>query len=128
MIKDPLLMFVDSDKNYKYIITSLMLRERKYIFAHNGVQALKKYEEEKPDIIFMEVDLPDINGQELLQKFKQDNPSIFVVMVTSNTRADVVMNLIKLGVNGYVQKPLTRERLNAYIAKYNKENVLDELF
>jgi DNA-binding NtrC family response regulator len=128
MTKGPLLMFIDQDRNYKHIISSLLLRERKYIFASTGTQAMKMYEEDKPDMIFMEVQLPDIDGQELLEKFKQINPSLFIVMLTTITRVDTVMNCIKLGANGYICKPLTKERLNAYINKYNKENILDELY
>ena len=83
---------------------------------------LKLFEEEKPDIIFLDIGLPDGNGQKLLREFITIDPSSFVVMMTgNNTQKDVQEAMIN-GASGYIIKPFDVKQVKKFVAHYLKKN------
>jgi two-component system chemotaxis response regulator CheY len=81
--------------------------------AGDGVQALKLLESIKVDLILLDVNMPDMNGLELLSKLKSDVglKIIPVVMVTSEGGEASVLEAVKLGAAGYVRKPFTADQI-----------------
>ena len=60
----------------------------------------------KPDLVLMDVSMPKMNGLEALQQIKQQSPEITVVMLTASDEDQVLMEAIRLGANGFLQKNL----------------------
>jgi DNA-binding NarL/FixJ family response regulator len=72
--------------------------------ASDGLEVLSKAEELRPDLIFMDIGLPKLNGLEVARRVLQFNPSAKIVFLTQETDTDVVREALKLGASGYVLK------------------------
>jgi diguanylate cyclase (GGDEF)-like protein len=76
--------------------------------AYDGTTAIEEVEKKTPDLILLDVMLPDINGLELLKKFRKKNKidSLPIIMVSAFNDVDSVAKCIKLGASDYLPKPL----------------------
>ena len=83
--------------------------------AKNGVLALESIEKSKPDIVFLDVMMPEMDGLETLQAIKAKHPEIIVIMITGNPSAENVKESIQGGAGGFIIKP------------FNSAKVLDTL-
>ncbi|AAB90207.1 response regulator [Archaeoglobus fulgidus] len=73
--------------------------------AENGKQAVEMYKQLKPDIVTMDIVMPEMNGIEALKAIKKIDPSAKVVMCTAVGQEQMVKAAIKLGAKGYIVKP-----------------------
>lgn len=94
------------------------LPEHTVVFARNVEDAKQCYAENLPDITFLDIDLPDGNGFDLLDHILSQEPDAYVVMLTgSKIEADVKTARTK-GAKGYIIKPFTKSKIEKYIAEY----------
>jgi CheY-like chemotaxis protein len=121
-------MLVDDDKIFNFLsektITSLGLANEIH-FASNGEQALqilKLYKEgkvQKPDIIFLDIDMPVMNGYEFIEAFANldlpDKQQITIVVLTSSINPDDIERAKQLGIKYYFNKPLSKEEIKKLI-------------
>ena len=87
--------------------------------AGNGKEALDLLRKEEIDLIICDLVMPEMTGMELLQACKND-PQISripFIMVTAEAQKETVMEAIKAGVDNYITKPFTPERLQDAISK-----------
>ncbi|KKO44619.1 DNA-binding protein [Arsukibacterium ikkense] len=74
----------------------------------------------QPDIIFLDIELPDHSGLELLAQFKQEKPACFVVMVSGASTLDNVTQSIKMGAATFIVKPFSGDKILAAIRLFEK--------
>ena len=96
----------------KMVRTSLKLylKELGYqnvIEAQNGQDAVDKHSAEKPDFIFMDIVMPEMNGTEALKLIREQDSATPIVMLTSVADKNVITQCTDLGIDGYILKPLT---------------------
>jgi len=105
----------------------IMLVELKYEvvgLAKDGHQALAAYDILKPDIVLMDVDIPDMNGIEVLSILKEKDQSVKIVILTAQHDSDIIKFALKAGAENYLFKPPTFTKLNDAIRKIlPKENI-----
>ncbi len=75
----------------------------------------------KPDVVLLDLHMPNISGFSLLQKIKKDFPETIVIMITGDNTLDVAIKCTKLGASDYFVKPLDHSRLIDVIDKSIKE-------
>lgn len=85
--------------------------------AHSGKQALESIASQVPDIALCDFRLEDMNGGELLEKIKQNNPQVPVIIMTGYSDVRTAVNIMKLGAFDYVTKPLLPEEILLAINK-----------
>lgn len=78
----------------------------KVIEAEGGEKALKLYKEEKPDIVVLDIDLPDINGVEVLKKLKEIDENVKVVIVSGMSSQYNLVETHKNGAKYFLVKPI----------------------
>jgi two-component system response regulator AtoC len=83
--------------------------------AENGAAALRLAREESPDLILLDVRLPDHSGVEVLERLKQSGEARAVIMITGDPQLDDVKAAIKLGAYDFVGKPLDFDELGVTI-------------
>jgi two-component system chemotaxis response regulator CheY len=83
--------------------------------------ALQIFSRKKIDIVFLDINLPDANGLELIERLRSLDPSVFVIMVSGESSLDNVKRSIALGAKGFIVKPYTSGRIKAMIDKYKAE-------
>lgn len=93
--------------------------------AGDGAAALKLALEETPDLIISDVKMPVLNGLELVEKLRSSMVDVSIIMLSEYSDFEFVQNALKLGVQDYILKPITRERLTEICEKIRQ--TMDEL-
>jgi UDP-3-O-acyl N-acetylglucosamine deacetylase len=76
----------------------------------SGEEALRLYAEEHPDVVFLDIWLPDRDGLETLQAIRQLDPNAAVVMMSGHGTSATAVKSIKMGAHDYLEKPLSYDR------------------
>ncbi len=79
--------------------------------ANNGKELLDKMEQATPDIILMDISLPDLSGIELTRILLQQWPTTKVLILSMYTNEDFIFNALKAGARGYLPKNTSRHEL-----------------
>ncbi len=87
------------------------------IVAGNGEDALRMAREEQPDLVLLDIQLPGISGIEVLEKIKEFDDDILVIMVTAHGGLETAVNAMRLGAYDYVSKPFNLDELSITIKK-----------
>lgn len=85
--------------------------------ASNAKDGIKMFEEKRPDIMFLDLDMPDIGGMTALRSLKQKDPSAFIVIVSGESKIENVKEALKLGAKGFVVKPYSMQKIIAMLDK-----------
>ena len=79
--------------------------------AGTGVEALAAYKTCNPDIVTMDVTMPDMDGIAATAKLVKSYPDARVIMVSSHAQQTMVMDALKAGAKGYILKPIKSDKL-----------------
>lgn len=79
--------------------------------AKNGEEAYKIYEEKKPDLIITDINMPKLNGIDLIKKIRKHDSKVRIVIVSAHTDLDYMLNAVELHLVKYIIKPITEEKL-----------------
>ena len=80
--------------------------------ASDGEEALKVYEEKKPSIIISDLNMPKMNGLQLIKKIRQTDKETPIIMLTAYTDTEYLLEAIELNLIKYLVKPLNEEKLD----------------
>lgn len=90
--------------------------------AHTGAQALIKVRQDQPDLVLLDIHLPDINGLDLLHQLRAASPELDVIVISAAREVDTVRRALRGGIVHYLIKPFSnqelRERLDHYRQAY----------
>jgi len=112
------ILIVDDEKNMRLILNKILSKEGYEIYqAENGNQALKEVKKSSPDLVLLDLKLPDINGIEVLEKIKQHDNSIIVIILTAYGDIKNAVEAMKLGAYDYLKKPFDNEEMILVIKK-----------
>ena len=93
--------------------------------ASDGFEAIKKVQELTPDVIIMDIAMPNMDGLEAIRRIKKKNPKIRILVLTQHDNKEYVLSAIKAGSSGYVTKSaLGSELVSAVRTVYNGEAFL----
>ena len=140
MSKDSKILIVEDEQHINRLIELVLLTDGYYKIrkAYDGEEALKLIKEDKPDLILMDVMIPEIDGFTLCKIIKDDDylKSLQVIMLTAKKLEDDILNGFKTGAIDYITKPFSNKillaRINAHLENVNsdiklyKDVVLDE--
>jgi Response regulator containing CheY-like receiver domain and AraC-type DNA-binding domain len=79
--------------------------------AENGLVAISKYKELKPDIVTMDITMPDMTGLEALKEIMAYDPNAKVVMVSAMGQQNMVMEAIMAGAKSFIVKPFKEDHV-----------------
>ncbi|MCD7866389.1 MAG: response regulator [Clostridiales bacterium] len=77
----------------------------------NGADAIRRYLEWKPDLVLMEVVMPEINGMKVLKEIRAADAEANVIMCSSVSLQEIVTEVLRNGARDYIIKPFSPERL-----------------
>lgn len=96
--------------------------------AENGIQGIELFVQKRPDIIFTDVEMPGLNGYEMSKKIKEIDPDAIIVAVTVHEETSELIRFIELGVENYLIKPVSVDKLiNTVKHIYKKTKIEREL-
>ena len=79
--------------------------------AEDGAKAVEVYAAEKPDLVFMDITMPNMDGLEALKAIKGGDPNATVVMCSAMGQESMVVDAIKSGAKDFIVKPFNQERI-----------------
>jgi two-component system chemotaxis response regulator CheY len=111
-------MVVEDDAFSRKLVCSALRTAGYGVTAiENGHNAIGGYPLRAPDVMFLDIDLPDVSGHDVLQKILSIDPEAYVVILSANHNEANVLGAIKKGAKGFVAKPFTKGKLLSYIEK-----------
>ena len=86
--------------------------------AENGMKALEKYQELKPDLVTMDITMPEMDGIEATKQITSFDPEAKIIMVSAMGQMVKVCEAIDAGAKDFIVKPFEPERIIECISKY----------
>ena len=85
--------------------------------AENGARAVEKYNELKPDLVLMDITMPEMDGIQALKKIKENDPSALVIMCSAMGQQAMVIEAIQAGARDFIVKPFQADRVLEAVRK-----------
>jgi len=116
----PRLLVVDDAAIMRMRITGIAREAGWEIVAEatNGLEAVALYHQHRPDLVTLDIVMPELDGVEALRRLRTDDPAARVVMVSAVDQRAKLRECIGLGAIDFVVKPFDKERLMSLFAKY----------
>ena len=112
-MNSPKILVVEDDKAVRNLIAiTLQTRNYKYILSDSGESALLEFASEHPDVILLDLGLPDIDGMEVIQKIREKSQIPIIILSARGEESDKVAAL-DAGADDYLTKPFSVEELLA---------------
>jgi CheY-like chemotaxis protein len=86
--------------------------------ACNGIEALSAYRAGRADVMFLDLQMPDMSGYEVLEALRKENLDSFVVVVSADIQPMAQERVKQLGAIGFVKKPVQSDALDALLREY----------
>ncbi len=111
-------LYVEDDTGVKEA-TLHLLKEffSKVKTASDGLEGLNLYKKEKPDLIITDIDMPHMSGLEMISRIRERDSDTAIVVFTAHSETEFLIESIKLGVDGYVLKPIDLKQFIQTIKK-----------
>jgi len=98
------------------------------VCAESGTEGLKKVESEFPDIVILDIRLPDMNGLDILRNLKSTKKNVFVIMITAFHDMETTIRAMKNGAYDYIYKPINIRQLENSVRRIvEAKNVRDRV-
>ncbi|MCI8785982.1 MAG: response regulator [Eubacterium sp.] len=85
--------------------------------AENGLKAIEKFNETKPDLVLMDITMPEMDGIQALKKIKELDPAANVIMCSAMGQQAMVIEAIQSGAKDFIVKPFQAERVLEAVKK-----------
>lgn len=123
------ILLVD-DEDIQRTVLKGFLTEQGYntIEASDGTSALEQLRLNHIQVVLLDHKMPDMNGDEVLEKMKQINPAVHAIMITAYGAVDTAVRVMKLGADDFMEKPVDLEVLLEKLQKIESSISVDEDF
>ncbi len=105
MTNQPTILIVDDVKSVRDSLDMILNENYHLLFAESGEEALKIFQNNRIDLILLDIGLNDIDGIDLLKKFKYIDPETAIILVSAIIKEQTAATAIKLGACDLITKP-----------------------
>lgn len=101
------ILLIDDHPAFIFALTTILERDPMFKVvgtAETGTLALKRYRELKPDLLFVDLDLPELDGLNLIETIRRSDSNVKILIVSSKKAVQFAMRCRAAGANGYVEK------------------------
>jgi Response regulators consisting of a CheY-like receiver domain and a winged-helix DNA-binding domain len=115
------ILVVDDEKSIINLIRmNLELEGYEVVTSETGMDAIRKFTEEKPELVILDIMLPDISGHKVIRKLHELDPAAAVIMLTAKGEVNDKLFGLQLGADDYMTKPFNSEELLLRIKAISK--------
>ncbi|WP_272893635.1 response regulator [Heyndrickxia oleronia] len=113
------ILVVDDAKFMRVTLTNMLKKANHVVIgeAENGREAVELYRKLKPEIVTMDITMPEMTGLDAVKEIKKEFPDAKIVMCSSMGQQKMVMDAIEAGAKDYIVKPFNENRVNEAIDK-----------
>lgn len=129
----PKVLVVDDEKQNRDLLAELLRNDCRVILAKNGIQAIERAHELQPDLILLDVMMPDMNGHQAIQALKHDDATrqIPVIFISALDSPEDEEHGLDLGAVDYITKPfhpsIVRKRVRNHLQSVHHRHLLENL-
>lgn len=116
----------DHDDNRRLTERLLRVLGLNVVTAANGYQAIKQYNLRKPDLVLLDIQMPEMDGIEAFKALRQQGAKVPIVALTANAMNHEIEHYIRLGFDDYVSKPIVRNYFVQVLARNLRQTVVPE--
>jgi len=112
------ILIIDDEKLLRWSLQQALSKEGYTVLsAETGQEGLKIFKDELPDIVLLDINLPDVSGVTVLEQIMEINRDTIVFMITAYSDIPTAVKTVKLGAYDFIEKPFNIEKLNILISK-----------
>lgn len=113
------ILIVDDAAFMRMMIKDILTKNGYEVVAEaaNGVEAVELYKSHQPDLVTMDITMPEMDGIEAVKQIKAVNPAAKVIMCSAMGQQSMVMDAIKAGANDFIVKPFQADRVLEAVKK-----------
>ena len=113
------ILIVDDAAFMRMMIKDILTKNGYEVVAEaaNGVEAVELYKSHQPDLVTMDITMPEMDGIEAVKQMKAVNPAAKVIMCSAMGQQSMVMDAIKAGANDFIVKPFQADRVLEAVKK-----------
>ncbi len=110
-------MVVEDDPFSRQMVSNSLRKHYNVHSVGTGKDAILTYTLKAPDVLLLDIELPDITGHQVLDKVLKMDPNAYIIMLSGNGDKENILRAMKAGAKGFVAKPFTKEKLLQYIER-----------
>ncbi len=123
-LKDLKILYVEDDEDIREEVFELLtLFFQDIISAQNGEEGLHIFKTENPDIVVTDIQMPKMNGIKMIEKIREVDENIHIIITTAYSEAEHLFKAISLGVNDYLVKPMNPKNLIEKLTQYGEKKI-----
>ncbi len=119
-LKDKSVLYVEDELDVLENISTLLSSFFKHFYtASDGVSALELFDKKHIDLLLVDIELPKMNGIELIKQIRTTDQEVMIIVISAYTRTDYLLESVELGLSKYIVKPLTSKKIHALLDTVN---------
>lgn len=116
--REKLTLLIAEDDSSNFKLYKMMLREYNLIHAWNGIEAVDLFNQYHPDMVIMDIKMPQLDGYGAMKKIREVSPHVPIIAVTAFAFAEDEQRALDSGFNAYMSKPIKVPELKKIIASF----------
>ncbi len=112
------ILIVDDEKLLRWSLQQSLSKDGYTVLtAETGAEGLRIFKDDLPDIVLLDINLPDVSGITVLEQMIEINRDALIFMITAYSDVPTAVKTVKLGAYDFIEKPFNMDKLNILIAK-----------
>lgn len=111
------ILIIEDDQLTRGLVNSLLKDEHQVVQAKDAETGIIAYIDHAPNVVFLDIHLPGLDGRETLKRLMQLDRDAYVVMLSADSATDNILSTHSNGAAGFIRKPFSKEKILEYIAK-----------
>ena len=111
------LIVEDDFASREFLINLIKLEGYTVFSAANGLEGITEYEKNKPDLIVSDIQMPKMDGLQMLKKLREQKTDAIFIITTAYGSEDYAIDALRSGANNYLKKPIERRNLLSLLKK-----------
>jgi len=121
-LKDKNALYIEDELDVLQNISKLLSKFfNNFYTASNAEDALDIFQEQKIDLLLVDIELPKMNGIDFIRKIRKIDESIPIVIISAYTKTDYLLQSIELNLDKYIVKPLTSRKIHELLETLNND-------
>ncbi len=116
------LLIIEDDEPSMVYYEQIAERHVKHVyFARNAFDGIELFNKHKPDLILTDINMPEMNGLEMIQRIKLSKPDLRFIIMSAYGQSEFFIKAIELGAKGFLLKPVDRQKLSNLLIDWGKQ-------
>jgi two-component system, chemotaxis family, chemotaxis protein CheY len=115
MTETPITILLIEDQKFSADLFRSAFPKHPIFIAPNGASGVRMYHECRPDIVFLDLGLPDMPGFDVLQTLMDTDPGAYIVILSAMDYPIYMEKCQRMGAKGFVAKPYSKEEIQQYL-------------